>query len=96
MRLLALICSLILVAVFAVLAWQNATPVQLMYPGGAATLPLAVLVFLVLSAGWVFGVATMAVPWARQRMRLRKMAKRYRLAEQEIANLRDIPLKNAL
>lgn len=96
MRLVALIASLILIAVFAVLAWHNAAPVQLVYPGGAVTLPLAMLVVGMLCAGWVFGVVTMAVPWARQRMRLRKIAKRYRLAELEIANLREIPLKNAL
>jgi uncharacterized membrane protein YciS (DUF1049 family) len=51
---------------------------------------------LVLGTGWVFGVITMVAPWARQRLRLRRIAKRYRLAEQEIANLREIPLKNAL
>ncbi|GMV68079.1 MAG: hypothetical protein AMXMBFR76_05180 [Pseudomonadota bacterium] len=96
MRLVALISSLILTALFAILAWQNATPVQFVYPGGVVTLPLAVLMALVLGTGWVFGVITMVAPWARQRLRLRRIAKRYRLAEQEIANLREIPLKNAL
>ena len=96
MRLLTLISSLMLIALVAVLAWQNATPVQLTYPGGVATLPLAMLVVALLGAGWAFGVVTMAIPWVRQRTRLRRMAKRYRLAEQEIANLREIPLKNAL
>lgn len=96
MRLLTLISSLMIIALVAVLAWQNATPVQLTYPGGAATLPLAMLVVALLGAGWAFGVMSMAIPWARQRMHLRRMAKRCRLAEQEIANLREIPLKNAL
>lgn len=62
MRLVALISSLILTALFAILAWQNATPVQFVYPGGVVTLPLAVLMALVLGTGWVFGVITMVAP----------------------------------
>ncbi|HBG31669.1 LapA family protein [Candidatus Macondimonas diazotrophica] len=94
MRLLALLISLALLAAFAVLAWQNAAPVEITYPGGTLTVPLAVFAASVLILGWLFGVVSMMLPWLRERLRARKIERRCRIAEQEIANLREIPLKD--
>lgn len=94
MRLIGFLFSLTVLAVFAALAWQNAMPVQMSYPGGTFTLPLAVLCIGALMIGWLLGVASMLMPWFKQRLRAKKIERRCRLAEQEIANLREIPLKN--
>jgi uncharacterized integral membrane protein len=94
MRLIGLLLSLLVMTAFAALAWQNAAPVQVTYPGGTLTLPLAVFCTAVLMLGWLLGVASMVVPWLKQGLRARRIERRCRLAEQEIANLREIPLKN--
>jgi uncharacterized integral membrane protein len=94
MRLIGLLLSLMVLTAFAILAWQNAAPVQVSYPGGTVTLPLAVFSMAVLMLGWLLGVSSMLVPWLRQGLRARSIERRCRLAEQEIANLREIPLKN--
>lgn len=94
MRLIGLLLSLMVLAGFAAWAWQNAVPVQVTYPGGTLTLPLAVFSTAVLMLGWLLGVTSMLVPWFRQGLRTRRIERRCRLAEQEIANLREIPLKN--
>lgn len=94
MRLLVLLISLALLAAFVVLAWQNAAPIEVVYPGGTITVPLAVFSASVLMLGWLFGVVSMMAPWLRQRLRARKIERRCRIAEQEIANLREIPLKD--
>lgn len=94
MRLIGLLFSLIVLPAFAALAWQNAAPVQVTYPGGSLTLPLAVFCTATLMVGWLLGVISMLIPWVRQGLRAQKIERRCRLAEQEIANLREIPLKN--
>lgn len=94
MRLMGLLFSLMVLAAVAALAWQNAVPVLVTYPGGTLTLPLAVFCAAALMVGWLLGVISMLVPWLRQGLRARKIERRCRLAEQEIANLREIPLKN--
>jgi len=94
MRLIGLLLSLMVLAAFAALAWQNAAPVQVTYPGGTLTLPLAVFCTAVLMFGWLLGVTSMLIPWLRQGLRARRIERRCRLAEQEITNLREIPLKN--
>ncbi len=94
MRLMGLLFSLLMLAAFSALAWQNAAPIRVTYPGGTLTLPLAVFCTTVLMMGWLLGVISMLVPWLKQRVHARKIERRCRLAEQEITNLREIPLKN--
>lgn len=94
MRLMGFLFVLLFLAMVVTLAWQNAVPVQLNYPGGSKTLPLAVFCTAVLVTGWLLGVISMLTPLLRQRNHRRKMERRCHLAEKEITNLREIPLKN--
>jgi putative membrane protein len=92
-RVLIFITLLPLAVIGSVLAYLNADGVSFNYYFSTIELPLAVLLFLTLATGALSGVMLslgMVMHARREKVQLRR---RLKLCEQEIKNLRDIPIK---
>lgn len=89
-----IIFILTLLAIFgSVLANLNADEVTLNYYFSSLTLPLALLLLLVLSSGAVAGVIFSLGMILHARREASRLRRRLEVCEQEIKNLRDIPIK---
>ena len=91
-RLLLLLLSLCLVAIGISFAVHNAEPVQFNYYFGTVTGPLALFAALALALGAVLGVLTSLFMVLAQRRKVSKLRRKLELCEQEIRNLRQMPL----
>lgn len=93
-RLLSYVLVLILVLLGLAFAVVNARPVELNYFLGTREVPLAMTLVLALvfgaSLGMLFSLG-MVVRLKRETLRLRRQIQ---LTEQEVVNLRSIPIKN--
>jgi putative membrane protein len=92
-RALLLFLLLLIALLGSVLAHLNAELVSFNYYFSTLSLPLALLLFFVLAAGVLCGVLLslgMVLHARRERAQLRR---RLTMCEQEIKNLRDIPIK---
>ncbi|WJW76694.1 LapA family protein [Thiohalobacter sp. IOR34] len=88
---LALLLLVLLGLAFSVL---NAHPVQLDYFFGSRQVPLALTLVLTLAVGALLGILFslgLVIRLKRENLRLRRKAQ---VAEQEISNLRAIPIKD--
>jgi putative membrane protein len=96
MKRVAIIFLLLLTAIIGVvLANLNAGEVSFNYYFSSITLPLAVLLFLVLSTGALAGVLLslgMVLTVRNEKVRINR---RLKMCEQEIKNLREIPIKGS-
>lgn len=93
-RLIASILILLLVLVGLAFAVVNAKPVELNYFLGTREVPLAMTLVLTLVFGACIGIVFslgMVVRSKRETLRLRRQIQ---LAEQEVVNLRNIPIKD--
>jgi len=81
---------LILVLSFSV---NNSHPVTLNYYIGESELPLALLMVFTLSAGALLGVLAVMRPMLASRMEVSKLRRQLRHSEQELNNLRSLPVK---
>jgi uncharacterized integral membrane protein len=89
-----LLFSLLLTALLgSVLAYLNAEAVGFNYYLSTVTLPLAVLLFLAFSTGALAAVLLSLGMVLNARRQKRQLQRRLKLCEQEIKNLRDIPIK---
>ncbi|MDY6941895.1 MAG: LapA family protein [Pseudomonadota bacterium] len=95
MRILKLAIVLIVALVGASFAWLNGQPVMFDYFLDRQQISLSYLLLGALAAGWFLGCVSMLRPWLRARSRIRTAEKHRGLAEKEIANLRDLPIKDA-
>lgn len=94
MKRLVIILFLLLVALVGVsIAALNAGEVTFDYYLSSVTLPLAVLVFIALSLGALAGVLLSFGVILAMRHNHAQIRKRLKLCEQEIKNLREIPIK---
>jgi len=94
MRLIATII-IVTMAIFAVLfTVLNATPVSIDYYAGQSTLPLSLLLVISLFAGAVLGVLASIGIMLRLKTENVKLQKELKLAENEVMNLRRIPLRD--
>lgn len=94
-RLLSFVLVLILAVLGLAFAVINAKPVELNYFLATREVPLAMTLVLTLVFGAVIGLLFslgMVLRLKRETLRLRRQV---RLAEQEITNLRNIPIKDA-
>ncbi|MFP5505604.1 MAG: lipopolysaccharide assembly LapA domain-containing protein [Gammaproteobacteria bacterium] len=94
-RLLSFVLVLILAVLGLAFAVINAKPVELNYFLATREVPLAMTLVLTLVFGAVVGLLFsfgMVLRLKRETLRLRRQV---RLAEQEITNLRNIPIKDA-
>lgn len=93
-RLLSYVLVLILVLLGLAFAVVNAKPVELNYFLGTREVPLAMTLVLALVFGACLGMLFslgMVVRLKRETLRLRRQIQ---LTEQEVVNLRSIPIKN--
>lgn len=90
---LIVITLLLLAVIGSVLAYLNADGVTFNFYFSSIELPLAVLLFLALTAGALAGVlVSLGMVWHYRRER-KRLSQRLKVCEQEIKNLRDIPIK---
>lgn len=86
--------SLIIIAgiTFATL---NSHPVVIRYYFNQASVPLPLLLALTLLLGFLFGAIAVLPFWLRAKRASRHMKQRIKAIEQELNNLRTIPIKEA-
>ncbi len=94
-RLLFLITTLLLVLFGLSFASLNPEPVVVRYYFGALELPLSLLLSLVLALGALLGMFVSLWLWLAEKRRCARLARRVRLSEKEIRNLREIPIKDS-
>jgi uncharacterized integral membrane protein len=85
---------LLLIALFGnVLTRLNIGPVEFHYYFGVIEIPLALLLLLVLACGALLGLLMTSGVALSARAERRRLQRTLQLREQEIRNLRDIPIK---
>ena len=85
---------LLLIAIFgSVLTRLNVEPVDLHYYFGSIEISLAILLLMVLAAGALIGLLMTLSMTLSAHARKRCLRKKLLLLEQEIRNLREIPIK---
>ncbi len=72
----------------------NSHTLELNYYVGKTMIYLPLLLFIVLALGAILGICAMTPIWLRAKNKCRKMKNRLRDTEQELKNLRNIPIKD--
>ncbi|BCO30363.1 hypothetical protein TspCOW1_04660 [Thiohalobacter sp. COW1] len=93
-RILSVIALVLLIGVGITFTVLNPQQVTLNYLLGSLQLPLALLVVLVLALGALLGLLVAGFMLLRLKRENRKLRRGTRLAEQEVANLRSLPVKD--
>lgn len=95
MKRIITVVLLLLVSVLGLtFALMNAESVQLNYYFGSIEVPLSLLVVIAIIVGAGLGVLASASIVLGQKRELAKLRKTHKVAEQEISNLRSLPLKD--
>lgn len=94
MRFFSFIIILLIIILGATFAVLNATPVTFYYYVGAKQLPLSLLLVISFCIGIIICFLAMSYVVVRLKAQRRYCEKKLRLAEQEINNLRAIPIKD--
>lgn len=94
-RLLGLILIFAIVIFGLSFAVINSDPVALNYYIGTIELPLALVLASVFGVGALFGVFVCLGPLLKSKRAASRMRKKASVAEQEVHNLRALPLKDA-
>lgn len=93
-RLFLLILFFILFALGISFAVHNAEPAQLNYYFGTMNAPLSLIVVCALAVGALLGVVTSVVLVFGQRRKVSRLQRKLTMCEQELRNLRQIPLRD--
>ena len=94
MRYLIAIFWLIIVVLAIIFVALNSRTIELNYYAGQRQVYMPLMLFIVLVVGAILGVFAMIPVWLRAKSQKRKMKSRLRDAEQELKNLRNIPIKD--
>jgi len=94
LRLLYFLLALIVVILGVVFSVLNADKVQLYYYLGSVELPLSLVLILAMIAGAILGVLSSLGFILGSRRNASKLKRSVEVAEKEIVNLRNIPIKN--
>ena len=86
-----ILCIIILGITFSIL---NAEPVVLHYYVGNRQLPLSLLLVCGFVLGLMCGMLIMSIKLMRAKAKTRSIRKKLKLAEQEVVNLRVIPVQD--
>ena len=86
---IVVLCIMLLGITFAML---NAELVNINYYFGISHLPLSLLLLLVLVIGTIFGVVATLFKLLRSKSKIRRLAKKLRLSQKEVASLRAAPI----
>ena len=93
-RALLLLLLILLAIATSVMTRLNLEPVVFHYYFGSLELPLSILVIAALSVGTVVGLVLTIGLTLSTRAERRRLRRTLQLREQEIRNLRDIPIKD--
>ena len=93
-RLFFLILFLLLLALGISFAVHNAAPITLHYYFGSITGPLSLIVVISLAIGALLGVSTSLLLVFSQRRKVARLQRKLDTCEQEIRNLRHLPLRD--
>lgn len=91
-RLIFLILFLLLLAIGISFAVHNAEPITLNFYFGSLTGPLSLIVVVALAVGALLGVVTSVLMVFGQRRKAARLQRKLDMCEQEIRNLRHLPL----
>ena len=93
-RFVYLILALVIILFGVTFAVLNADKVQLNYYMGSVELPLSLIVVLAMTLGAVLGIVASLGIVIGSRRQASKLKKSVEVAEKEIINLRNIPIKD--
>lgn len=94
MRILALLLLLLVIGIGLTFSVMNAAPVTLNYYFGASEIPLALLLVITLTLGALLGLVASLGMILRLKRTASSLRRENRLAEKEIMNLRNIPIRD--
>ena len=94
-RVFLLLILILLALVSSLLVTLNAEVVHFDYYLASIDLPLSVLVFFVFAAGALFGLCCSLLMVLASLSERRRLRRQLALSQQEIRNLRDIPIKDS-
>lgn len=94
MRILTYLILLILILIGVTFAALNANPVLIYYYVGSSKLPLSLLLVVALIGGVILGVVASVIPYLRLHNKNRRLRQRLKVVEEEVTNLRSLPLKD--
>ena len=95
MRIITYIILLLIVLLGLTFAGLNADPVTLNYYIGSSNISLSLLLVCTLGFGALVGILVALVPLIRARQKNSKLKQKVQSIEQEVANLRSIPIKDS-
>ena len=92
-RALLIIILLLFTLLAAVMAFLNASTVHFNYYLATLELPLALLLLIAFALGSLFSLTVCLGMFLTSSLERRRLRKQLNLAQQEVRNLRDIPIK---
>lgn len=94
MRIFTVITFIIIILLGLSFAGLNAQQVSINYYVGSANIPLSLSLAITLVSGCLLGLIPCLILYLRLSSTNRRLRRRLRIIEQEVANLRAIPLKD--
>jgi putative membrane protein len=94
MRIFTYFIVLLLILIGITFAALNASPVLINYYVGSSKVPLSLLLVLSLILGILLGMLISVVPYLRLHNKNRRLRQRLKIVEEEVINLRALPLKD--
>ncbi|MGD9153705.1 MAG: LapA family protein [Gammaproteobacteria bacterium] len=94
MKIFGYLISLIIIILGISFAIKNAAPVTVYYYTGTKQLPLSLLLMFTFGIGLIIGFSALLISLIRLRTNLGRTKRKLRVAEQEINNLRTMPIKD--
>jgi len=95
MKSLGYIVFLLIIVLGVSFAIINSAPVAIHYYVGVTKLPLSLLLAAAFGFGLIIGFSALLISSIKLRTNLGRTRKKLRIAEQEVDNLRTIPIKDA-
>lgn len=94
MRIVSTLFLLLLILLGVTFAGLNAEPIAVNYYIGTAKLPLSLLLVVTLVLGGLLGLIFNIISYIKLKSANLRLRQRLKLAEEEITNLRTMPLKD--
>ena len=94
MRYLRLAVVVIFLLTAIILTWVNTAPVELNYLLGTVNVPLPVAIWAAISVGAILGLLASLGAYLRIRKENARLKRSVKLAETEVTNLRNLPIKD--
>jgi len=94
MRYLRLAVVVIFLLTAIILTWVNTAPVELNYLLGTVKVPLPVAIWAAISFGAILGLLASLGAYLRIRKENARLKRSVKLAETEVTNLRNLPIKD--